>query len=72
VKKRRAVLLAPLLVAGLGIAACGDDDGSDVRNIDGDSGSGSGSGSDTGSEGGSGSESGSGTAPSSESGTTRP
>ena len=47
--------LAVLAAASLSVAACGDDDGADVRNVGGDGGSGSVSGSGSGSVSGSGS-----------------
>ncbi|HEX5615772.1 MAG TPA: hypothetical protein VFZ83_11530 [Acidimicrobiia bacterium] len=54
------VLLVPALALGLGLAACGDDDGGDVRNLGEcpESGSGSASGSPSATASGSGSASG--------------
>ena len=60
--RRRLALLPALLLVFSGIAACGDDDGADVRNIGEDSGSGSGSVGGSGSGSGPGSGSGSGPA----------
>ena len=54
-RRPSTLALAVLAAASLTFAACGDDDGADVRNVGGDGGSGSVSGSGSGSVSGSGS-----------------